>query len=114
MFILDFNEILNSTISGLICAITIALGTYLFKVVKEAHNKDKILFWLNTCFYFNIFAIVYSATRFRIDLCSFSPLSFGDVHNLTLFITLISNIVCTIIQYNNVKKYINTTNQNNC
>lgn len=107
---MNFNEILNSTISGLLCTITVALSSALLKFLKKCHNKDKIMFWFNFSFYYDIFAIVFSAIVFRIDKCSLYPFSFGDTKNLFFFIALIINVIFTIIQYNNIKKYIKTTN----
>jgi len=108
---MDFNTIINNTIAGLLVALITVISTFLFKFLKKNYSKDKILFLYNLSFYFDIFAIVYVATHFRIDKCSWYPLSFGDIANLIFFIILMLNISCTLIQYNNIKKYIKNTNQ---
>ena len=111
VIILDFNEILNATIAGLICSIIVAISTILFKFSKKSYAKDSTLFWYDIFFYFDIFATVCNAINFRLDKCSFSHFSLGDSSNLIFFITLGICLICTLIQYNNIKKYIKQTNQ---
>lgn len=107
---MDFNEILNATISGLICSIIVAISTILFNFFKKSYAKDSTLFWYNLSFYFDIFTVVANAINFRLDKCSLFPFSLGDSTNLIFFITLGICLICTLIQYSNIKKYIKQTN----
>ena len=107
---MNFNEILNATIAGLICSIIVAISTILFRFFKKSYTQDSTLFWYNIFFYFDIFAIVYNAINFRLDKCSLFPFSPGDSTNLIFFIALGICLICTLIQYNNIKKYIKQTN----
>lgn len=108
---MNINEILNSTIAGLLCAIIIALFGYVVKLIKNSHNKNRTLFWYDFSFYFDIFGIVHCAINFRLDKCSLYPFSFGDGENLTLFIILFCDIIFTILQYKNIQNYIKNNNQ---
>ena len=95
----DFNEILNATISGLICSIIVAISTILFNFFKKSYTQDSTLFWYNISFYFDIFAIVCNAINFRLDKCSLFPFSLGDSTNLIFFIALVICLIGTFIQY---------------
>lgn len=108
---MNINEILNSTIAGLLCAIIIALFGYVAKLIKKSHDKNKTMFWYNVSFYFDIFAIVHCAVFFRIDKCSLSPLSLGDPKNSFFFFVMIFNIFFTIVEYKNIQQYLKNHNQ---
>lgn len=103
---INFNDILNSVLSGLICSGVVAISTIIYKLTKKSYNKNKIIFWENFIFYFEILSITFCALFFRIDKISFSPFSFGDSENFFLFICLILNIIFTIINYKMDKKSI--------
>ncbi len=108
---MNINEILNSTIAGLLCAIIIALFGYVVKLIKKSYDKNKTMFWYNVSFYFDILAIVYCAICFRIDKCSLSPLSFGDTENSIFFFIMILDIFFTIVEYKNIQQYLKHHNQ---
>lgn len=112
MIILNLNEILNSTISGLLCSIIVAMSTILFRVLKKSYLKDSRLFWYNIFFYFDVLALVYNAIMFRLDKCSLSTFSFGDTPNLFSFIAVIICLICVFVQYSYINRYIKQTNQN--
>lgn len=107
---MNFDEILNATIAGLICSFIVATSTVLLKILKKSYNKDSIMFWYNISFYFDIFATIYNAIHFKLDTFSLFPLSFGNNENLIFFIVLVVCFICTLIQYSNIKKYIKQTN----
>lgn len=108
---MDINAILNDTIAGLLVALITIVSSFIFKFLKRKYYENKIMLLYNISFYFDIFAIVYVAINFRLDKCSLSPFSFGDIQNLIFFIILVCNVIFTFIQYNNIKKYINRNNQ---
>lgn len=93
---MDFNEILNATIAGLICSIIVAISTILFKFSKKSYAKDSTLFWYDIFFYFDIFATVCNAINFRLDKCSFSHFSLGDSSNL-IFLSLLVYVLYALL-----------------
>ncbi len=98
-------EIVNSVISGLTCTVIIALSTFLFKIIKKSHNKNKELFWNRIFFYVSLFGIVNCAIFFRIDECTLHPFSFGNSYNSFNFICLVINIISVIFHYHDSKNY---------
>lgn len=96
---LNFNEILNSVISGIICSFIVAISTIIYNLIKQYQSKNKTLFFKNLFFYFDIFSITFCAINFRLDKISFSPFSFGDNDNLLFFCCLIICIIFSIVNY---------------
>ena len=103
---MNFLEILNTVVSGILTSLGVALLAFLWKLIKNNYNKDSCMFWLNFSFYFSICALVISSTFLNFkDLTLYTP-SFHYFSNFSYLIDTIVNIFNLIVSYRNTKKYV--------
>ena len=109
---MDFNEILNSVIAGLICSGTIALLTFSYKTLNSKYKEDSILFLINLNFYLGLVLLVFSCLEFNLVILFTDFFSISNLFNLIFFICIIINLTNILIAYKNVKKYIKYSSNN--
>ena len=110
---MDFNEILNSTIAGLICSGTVALLTFTYKILNAKYKEDSTLFLINLNFYLGLVFLVISCLEFNLETIFTNFLSVPNLFNLIFFICIIINLANILIAYKNIKKYIKYSSNHN-
>lgn len=109
---MDFNEILNSVIAGLIITLITTVSAILFKILKSKYIKsDKFLFLLNSNIYINLLLIIFSGIM--IDKNSL----FTNLSNIIFLFDILLSVYNVVFSHKNSCDYIkysscNRTNTN--
>jgi len=96
VIILNFNEILNNVIAGIICSASISFFAFTFSFLKKNYNKNKSLFVLRFQFYLGLFG----------TLCScYSLFKTNILPKWLLILCLCINIFGMFLYFENAIKY---------
>lgn len=109
---LNFNEIFDSVIAGLICSATIGSISFAYKFVRKKYEEDDFTFFLNLSFYINLFSLILSCLQFDINVLFANFFSFDNVFNFFFLICIIINLRGILTIYKNTKNYINYCKNN--
>lgn len=103
---MNFFEILNNVIAGLICSGTVAVCTFTYKILRNKYEKDSTMFLINLNFYLGLTLLISSCLEFNIKILFTDFFSTSNIFNLFFFVCIVSNLINILVAYKNIKKYI--------
>ena len=109
---MNFNEILNSVIAGLMCSITVAGASFSYKFVRKKYEEDNLLFGLNFSFYLGIFSLIFSCIGFDFKVPLNNLHSIDSWLNLSFLVCIFINLRTIFVSYKNVKDFIRDCQSN--
>lgn len=86
MILLNFNEILNAVVAGLICSTIIAIFSFILNFLKIKYKENSSLFFIYFNFYIGLFGAILGPLCISYD-------SIPKLFSITCFIINISSVI---------------------
>lgn len=112
---MNFNNIVDNVIAGLIVSATVASVTACYKFLRKKYKENNFMIFFDCSFYIGLFSLMLSCFQFNFNVLFSDFFSLENARNLFLSICIIVNLRTIFISYKTAKdciKYCEKYNNN--